>query len=245
MKIFFPVLFLLLVYACESSSLIQMSEEEIDEYVGERRDTAVVYDVEESLMYSREDESYHVTAYSLEDTLVYYVTEEMSENHSETVNYFLKDQLPVYIESSRFDYLDTTTRITERRMYLNGEVITIAFERSAGYDEDMETKKFEERVIETEDYEIGRPQRAMAQAGEFAMQFNDFLIINPDAYMVLKNKESGYSVALYIQEGDMLLDEIYEHPEDYKGKVIQVRHEFKTMNGIERMIYRGGIVKEE
>ena len=72
------------------------------------------------------------------------------------------------------------------------------------------------------------------------MKFGQFLIINPDSYLILENDKSGYNVAFYILEGDELLDELYANPDAYKGKTIKVNHEFMKMSGIERMIYRGG-----
>jgi hypothetical protein len=148
------------------------------------------------------------------------------------------------LEEFRYEYSPEKMELRERKIYLNGSEVIAAYERKGPTEEEVDSMKFEKAEIDLGDYDLKRPRRAIDQEAEFEMKFGEFLIINPDSYLILENDENGYGVALFIMEGDMLLDEMYEKPESYKGKTIEVFHEFMVMNGIERMIYRGGIVKE-
>ena len=85
---------------------------------------------------------------------------------------------------------------------------------------------------------------AIEQNGDFELKFGEFLTIEPQTYLILENKKSNYNIALYILEGDFLLDELYTYPEKYKGKTIFANHENINMGGVMRMVYRGGILIE-
>ncbi|MCB9225122.1 MAG: hypothetical protein R2780_01310 [Crocinitomicaceae bacterium] len=239
-----PFLFIVLLLSCKGKKGLDITEEEIDEYVASCLDTSKIYDILAGLRYSRNTETYQVTEYSKYDTAVLNNSQEITEYSTIMMNYFYKEGLPVYIEEFKYMYEPDNVEVIERKIYLDGYDIIKAYERRAEFETEIDGKEFEEVTLDIADYDLERPERAIHQEGEFELKFDDFLIINPESYLILENKESGYGVALFIIEGDMLLDELYSEPKNYQGKTIEVFHEFMMMNGIERMIYRGGIVKE-
>jgi hypothetical protein len=244
MSKFIPLLLIVILCGC-SSPPISMTEDEIDDYVVSCTSSDVVYDIGLGLRYSREDEAYQVNDYTLNDSIVLYNIEETTQYTATNINIFYKDDWPVYTEEFYWEFpQDGFYKVTERKIYLTGDDVLVAYERSADSDEEVEGMAFTEIDVEFEELDFERPKNAVAQEGDFEMKFGEFLIINPESYLVLDNDDSGYGVALYIMEGDMLLDQLYASPEEFKGKTIQVYHEFMNMSGIIRMIYRGGIVKE-
>lgn len=240
-----PIFFLAFLVSCGGKPSHDMTEQEIDQYIESCLDTAKIYEIAQGLRFSRDDETYQVTEYSQYDTVILYNVAEASQTDQVNINMFFKDDMPIYLEEYRYEFSGESTSIIERKVYFTGSDILKAYERSTENEGDIELEKFEESDnIGFSDYDFSRPKRAIDQEGEFEMKYGEFLIINPESYLILENDKSKYGVALYILEGDMLLDELFAKPEAYRGKTIFVHHEFLTMNGIERMIYRGGIVKE-
>lgn len=243
MRLFY-IFSLVLFVSCNSEPALDISKEEIDEYVEECLDTSLIYDIVVGPKYSREDESYQATQYSQYDTIVLYATEQYSQYSSNRLNVFYKDDLPVFVEEYISVFKENSTESIERKIYMNGRDIIFAEERKALNDYDLEQVKFTEVELDLTDYDLSKPANSVYQEDEFEMEFNEFLIINPESYLILKNPESGYSVALYILQGDDMLDELYAKPLEYKGKTVRFDYEMANMNGIERLIYKGVEIKE-
>lgn len=242
---FLPFIFILLL-ACKEETGLDVTEEDIDAYVADCLDSSKVYDIVPGLRYSRNDESYQVTEFSLEDTVILYNVIYESEDYRLAQNIYFMDELPVFLEEYRTEFKEDAASGLERKVYMNGEKVIAAYERAAEYEVDLDKAKFQESdTISMDDFDFDKPARAIAQDGEFELQFEDFLVINPESYLILENHESEWGAALFILQGDMLLDELYSNQEEYRNKTIYVQHEFQKMWGIERMIYRGGIVKEK
>lgn len=220
-----------------------MTEEEIDAYVESCLDPEKIYDINFGMRYSQNDLAYQVTEYRMNDTIVLHNINETSEFTQLNQNIFYKDDFPVFIEQYHWDFSGNELAYSEKKIYLTGDDVLKAYERTGNTDE--LNSKFEETTVAFESFDFQKPKDAVNQEGDFEMKFGDFLVINPESYLILENEKSGWGVALYILEGDMLLDQLFAYPENYKGKTIEIHHEFMNMNGIERMIYRGGILKEK
>ena len=160
------------------------------------------------------------------------------------INIFYKDELPVFIEHFSSEFNESSSSYSERKIYLNGRDVINAYERTAVSEFEIEEVEFKAVDVLLSEYDLDQPKDAVKQENDFEMKYGEFLIINPESYLVLENEKSEYGVALYIMDGDMLLDELFAKPNDYRGKTIFVHHEFLVMQGVERMIYKGGIVKE-
>jgi hypothetical protein len=239
------IAFLLLIalVSCKSEPALDITEEEIDTYVESRLDPSLIYDISQSPRFSREDESYQVNQYELYDTIVLLTSEENTTTNFDQINIFYKDKLPVFIEHFSAEFNENSSSYSERKIYLNGREVIKAYERTAVSEFEIEEVEFAAFDVALSDYDLDKPEKAVKQEGDFEMKYGEFLIINPESYLVLENEKSGYGVALYIMDGDMLLDELFAKPNDYRGKTIFVYHEFRVMEGVERMIYKGGIVK--
>lgn len=236
--------FVLVLLGCKSGPTHNMTENEIDAYISDCLDTSQIYEIAAGLRFSKDDASYQVTEYSLYDTVVLYNTIEENTTSQRLLNIFYKDDLPIYIEEFKYEFPKEYTKVTERKIYLTGSGILKAYEKSSEFEFEIDDQAFEEVSLSYSDYDFERPRDAISQQGDYEMRYGEFLIINPESYLILENEESGYGVALYILEGDELLDELFAKPIDYRGKAIFVHHEFRMMSGIERMIYRGGVVAE-
>ncbi|MEO9532821.1 MAG: hypothetical protein ABJG68_17505 [Crocinitomicaceae bacterium] len=237
--------FIVLLVSCNSKPSLDITPEQIDDYIADCLDTSKVYDINLGPQYSRDEESYKADEYSQYDTLKMISSEEYSEKFYTSMTIFFKDGLPVYISEYISAYNAEDGDLVERHIYLNGAEIIKASERTGATEYDLDVAPWKEVELTIDNYDFERPRRAVAQEGEFEMKYKEFLIINPESYLILKNDESKYGVALYILEGDDLLDELYAKPLIYQGKILKFDYEFLNMNGIERMIYRGGEVVEK
>ncbi|OIQ27866.1 MAG: hypothetical protein BM555_05955 [Crocinitomix sp. MedPE-SWsnd] len=239
----FPIILLLTLVSCNSGPVLDIDRAEIDEYVQSCLDPERIYDITQGARYSRDDETYQVNGYAHYDTLVLHSIQEASESSSITRNIFYKEDLPVYVEEYITEFGEDESNYTERKVYLNGRDVIEAEERSSVLDIELEVFKAVE--ISADEYDFDCPVNALLQEGDFEMKYGEFLILGPESYLILENSESKYGVALYITQGDELLDNLYARPLDYQGKTLYFDYEFREMNGIERMIYHGAEIIEE
>ena len=126
--------------------------------------------------------------------------------------------------------------------YFLGDGSQINYTNSSGFDTEGDAYKLSETPVKIE---LIKPFNAIQQQGDFEMKFGEFLVMGPQSYLILSNETSKYDVALYIQQGDFLLDELYTYPKKYKGKTVFANYEFINENGVTKMAYRGGMLIEK
>ena len=156
--------------------------------------------------------------------------------------YFDNDQL-IFIkeEGSRFE--DATEVYTEKLIYIHSGNIYKAFEKHQYTEDNMfDDTLFQSADIDLSSFDLEKPMRAIEQREEFSMYFDEFLLLDPQTYLIVENKDKTINAALYIIEGDSLLSEMYANPSEYEGKKLWVYHSFREMSGIERMIYHGAVL---
>ncbi len=219
---------------------IEISEADIDAYVAVKLDASQEYSVAQSLRFSKENETYEAVQYLQGDTLVLYLETEQLTGKSISRNTFYKDGVPVYID----EYFSINTVDSEpfiqRKIYMDGANVMSAFERKSFTEGELELAAYNPVEVDLEYYDFDRPKRAVNQLDEFALQFEEFLIIDPQTYLILGNEESGYEAALFVAEEHPLLTEMNTDPTAYKGKTMHVYHQFVLTNGIERMLFIDG-----
>jgi len=238
------ILILALFSACNSQPSLEISVEDIDIYVAEKLDESQIYDVTQSLRFSRNDETYEVVQYLQNDSVVLYLETLISNEENITRQVFFKEGFPIYVS----EYISKNTEITpfsQREVYLDGASVIEARERLADNESDLEYIEYQKIALEIDVYDFSRLENAILQKGEFEMKFGEFIVINPQSYLILENTESDYEVALFITEEHPVLDELFDHPEENKGRSIFVNHQFVSMSGIERMLFIDGFFKEE
>ena len=229
--------------ACSGSAEVELTEADVDEYVEQKLSSSEIYDIAVSMRFSKENEAYSVVEYGQNDTIVL-VNEEIELADKLVIrNTFYKNSQPVFIEEFDYPYFETENYF-ERKIYLNGTSVIQGYQRESFYEHELDQAKFDKITVSIDDYDFIRPIDAINQEGDYEMKYGEFLIIDPQRYLILGNDQSDYSVALFLMKGDLLIEELYNFPEKYKGKTIFIHHEFLDMNGIERMIYKGGIVSE-
>lgn len=229
---------------------LDVDVEDIDAYVYDVTDPNAEFEVVTGLRFSKEDsetgelEHYQVLGYFQNDTAKLVLEEIEYSDRTIGRNTFYMKGMPVYIEEYETSLNAVPKPFVERHIYLNGVDILKAEERKAEYEWELMDQTLTEVEVDIDDYDFDKPFDALNQEGDFEMKFGEFMTVDPQTYLILENEESGYNIALFIMEGDMLLDNLYENPDAFQGNTIFVYHEFMDMQGIERMIYRGGILIE-
>lgn len=255
MKLIVYLIMSLLFIACTDNSVTEETQEkvekiaftntQIDAYVAEKLDDSQEYDVAMSLRFSNSDDTYEVIQYVQNDTIILFVETEIMSDKSISRRTFFKNGLPVYVE----EYLSKNTTeeapFIQRKIYLNGNQIVESLERQSFSEEELEMLAYQNVEISLDEFDFDRPKRAVQQTDEFALQFEEFIIIEPQTYLVLGNEESGYDAALFVAEEHPLLTEINENQEKYRGKTLHVYHQFVLTNGIERMLFVDAELMEE
>ena len=248
MKLLIPFLGSILLVSCSGNGELKsldIDEKSIDQYVEEKLDTSQTYDILTGMRFSKgENYAYSAVRFSQNDTAILYT--ELIEDSTGTIyrNLFYKDKLPVYVEEDIIVSDGITTTYKQRKIYLNGAIILKAYERSASDKDTLAEKEFTEITMTMNQFDFERAEKSVTQLGDYEMSFGEFLILDLMSYLVLQNKESGYSVALYLIEGDDLINTLYANPDAYQGKVIRCYHQFMYISGIQQMVYTGGEIIE-
>jgi hypothetical protein len=241
-------IFFLFLVSCsvngEKQSL-DIDEAGIDAYIAAKTDSSQIYDITRGMRFSRaNDYAYSAVRFSQHDTAVLY-TELIEETHGITYrNLFFKEGLPVFIEETATHAQNGIVVCTQRKVYLNGAIILTALERTAPSEEELELVPFNEITMTRGQFDFERAEESISQTGDYEMKFGEFLILDQISYLVLENDESGFSVALFLMQGDELINQLYENQAAYQGKTIEIYHEFMFVNGMQQMVYMGGALAE-
>jgi hypothetical protein len=222
---------------------LEINEESIDRYVEEKLDTSQNYEILTGLRFSKDENTYAAVQFSQNDTAIL-CTEEITTADGGTIyrNIFFKDDLPVYIEEYETIMGDEFMIYRQRRVYFNGAIVLKAYEKTASSEEELVQVPFKETTMTMNMFDFNRAKQSVRQQGDYEMKFGEFLVFDLQAYLILENEESGYSVAIYILKGDGLVDALYTDPEAYQGKTIHVYHEFMNIGGLDQMVYTGGFI---
>lgn len=233
------------VFGCKNSTkeetLSLTTEELIDEKVTAILDTSKIYEIAFSMRFSKENESYQTVNYSINDTLYLIIEDIIKGNIELEREIYFENGEPIFIIEYGVEYVfDDSVKYFTNKIYFHEGKIHKGYENISFIENEFnENITFEEKEFNISDFDFKKGDRAVKQEGEFEMKFDQFLIIEPQSYLILDNKESGYSVALFIMEADDFLNELFENQDLYKGRTIYPKFEFITMNKINRMVYRG------
>lgn len=260
LQLYFQITILsFILLGCESNSKkIEIEhktvskEQPIDDIANQINNNIDLYNKIESLRFSKETEQYEAIKYLQNDTTLLVSEIFSTPNSNYTRNFYYDKNKLVLITEVGF-VLSQTDEYTqyEHNIYYYSDGSSAGFKTNFNVEEgkeiydDMGNQIFNKLPLDLTSIVIdkNRFNQAFNQEGPFEMKFGEFLIIEPQSYLILENELSDYDVALYIIEGDSLLDDMYVNPEKYKGKTVRVKHETQTMNGVERLIYKGGELK--
>jgi len=237
------------LFSCSGNSekiSLDLTPEEIDAYVANKLDSSQIYDITRGMRFSKADTyAYSSVRFSQNDTAILYTETEEEITGITYRNLYFKEGLPVFVEE-HITKTDASGTITiERKVYLNGAIILKALERSAPSEEELEAQPFKEITMTVGQFDFERAENSINQTDDYEMKFGEFLVVYPATYLILDNYESGFSVALYLSQGDELINELYANPDAYQGRAIGLYYEFVFMNGMEQMVYAGGILSEK
>lgn len=221
-----------------------LTESDIDAYIAEKLDTGQIYDITQSLRFSRENEAYTVVIYSQNDTSILINEEIESEGLLIRRNTYYMQGEPVFIEEFGFP-VSTDSALFVKKIYIHNNEIIQAYKKETMNEWELEETPFQKSADDLSRFDFQRPIDAVEQQGAYEMLFGEFLDIDPARYLILENPASKFNVALFVAESDFLLEDMHARPENYESKTIFVHHEFVNMGGIVRMVWLGGIVKED
>ena len=230
----------LLVLGCSKP----MTIEEVDDYVLDKMQPDQVYDISVSPNYSRDQELLQVVVYEQNDSLIMVSEEKTTSNYYRYRSIFFKDNMPIYCDEYYEDMADVDEPYRERKIYFHNNEFNKGFERSAGWATGLDDVEYAEATFDLEDFNFdGYYKRAINQEEEFDMKFGEFMEMPEQTYLILENTESGWNTAFMIINSDPFLDNLYTQPDLYEGKSISVYPLFREIDGITRMIYAGGELK--
>jgi len=241
-SLFILIIIALGTTACNFNAESKTTVGNIDNLVQSIIDTSQVYDIIQSPKYTRTNEQYEVTEYSQNDTTRLHVESFVSESKEYTRQLYYDNTKLIFSSESGYDLTDTSQQEYIVNTYFLGDGSQINYMNTESFDVESENYKLTEAPMKIE---LIKPFNAIKQQGDFEMKFGEFLVMGPQSYLILSNEKSKYDIALYVQQGDFLLDELYNNPEKYKGKTIFSNHEFISENGVIKMAYRGGMLIEK
>ncbi|MCH2234793.1 MAG: hypothetical protein MK078_11140 [Crocinitomicaceae bacterium] len=233
----FPLFF----FACSKP----MTEEEVDDYVLDKMQPDQVYDISVSPTYSRNDEILQVVLYEQNDSVVMVSEEKTTAEYYRYRSIFFKNNEPIYCDEYFEDMADIEEPYRERKIYIHNQEVNSGYERLAGWATGLDDVEYAKAEFELEDFDFdGYYKRAINQEEEFDMKFGEFMEMPEQTYLILENDESGWNTAFMIINSDPFLDNLYTQPDLYEGKSISVYPLFREIDGITRMIYAGGELKD-
>ena len=208
---------------------------DIDAYVADKLDDSQIYDVSQSLRFSRDNETYEVVQYMQNDTVVLFLETHITQEEQIIRQFFYRGGILVFVDESIGSNV-AEIPFTQRQTYFEGDKIVKSQQRSTEYEMDLKNLEFEKTEVALSDFDFQKPVNAMDQKGEFEMTFEEFIVVD-QTYLILENPESEFDVALFVNSAHPLLDKLFAVPADYVGKTIFVTHQFISMNGVERMLF--------
>jgi hypothetical protein len=235
-------MFTFIITACNFNNENITTVVKIDNLTKAIIDTSQVYEIVQSPKYSRTNEQYDVIDYSQNDTTKLQVETFVSEQKEYSRQLYYDNTKLVYASEMGYHLTDTSETPYIINTYFLGDGSQINYTNSTDFSMESDAYKLSEIPVKIE---LIKPFNAVRQQGDFEMKFGEFLVMGPQSYLILSNETSKYDIALYIQKGDFLLDELYTNPEKYKGKTIFSNHEFISENGVTKMAYRGGMLIEK
>ena len=192
------------------------------------------------------DETYTAKMYGMNQVTQWVREEQISNESILGRDYYYSDGQLIFIKEEGSKFSDAKEEYTERLLYFNNNEVYKAFEKHQFTEDNMFSDTLFEKIeLDLSTYDLEKPFRALQQKGEFTMYFDEFYIIEPQSYLIIENKDKSINAALYIIEGDSLLNVLFENPVENEGKKIWVYHSFREMNGVERMIYEGAVLLED
>ena len=235
----FIVSSLLIITSCNDKKETKSTVIKIDNAILTIVDSNQVYDISQSPNFSRENEQYSVVQYAQNDSIKLAVETYNTQNKEYTRQLYYQNNKLIYASEIGYNFTDTSETEYIHNTYFLGDGSQINYVNLSGTETETDNYKLTEQQMTVE---LDKASNAIKQLGDFEMKFGEFLVAGPQSYLILSNVESKYDIALYIQKGDFLLDELYTNPEKYKGKTIFANHEFITENGVSKMAYRGGML---
>lgn len=222
-------------------SLQTAIEEKVLQIIQEKDSLIVI----PSLRYSKgASETYTVQSYNSTNEVKLIIEESFSNDKIAQRAFYLDNGYPIFIKESTSIFEDSTEVYTERKIYLNQSELYKVYEKHSFAEVFMfDDTTFHEGSVNIAEYNYQNAINALQQSGKFALHFDDFLLIDPQSYLILETADSTMNVALFIKQGDSILNVLFENPDKYKGTALKVKHYFEEMNGIERMIYNGAFIE--
>ncbi|MFK8046417.1 MAG: hypothetical protein AB8B72_13055 [Crocinitomicaceae bacterium] len=193
-----------------------------------------------------EDETYTAKMYGKNQETKLIREEQISNTVIVGRDYYYNNSELIFLKEEGSVFENAVEVYTEKLFYFQEGELYKAYSKNQFTEDNM----FDDSLFEVTNFDVNqidfeKPARALQQKGEFEMFFDQFLLIDPQSYLIVENSDKTINAALYIIEGDSVLNRLYENPDTFKGAKLWVYHSFREMNGIERMIYEGAVFQSQ
>lgn len=201
-----------------------------------------------SLEYSLgENEKYAIVQLNENNQIQKLVEEDFTNDYNRQREIYFENNEIIFIKEMYSELINQVESYSESLVFIKDEVVYKAYVKKE-YNElplFSEMDNFEIADFDINEIDFDKIKRALLQRGEFEMRFDQFLSIEPQTYLIVENADKTINVALFIKEGDEVLNKLFENQKDLKGRKLSVNHYFEEMNGVTRMIYNGAVFIED
>lgn len=215
-----------------------LDESSINGYADSIRLHLSEFEKRESLIFRKEEYSFHVTRYSSNGDPVLYV--EHSDGEAGTVEkyyYVDRQQLLLLIEDVFNSY--ESPRYRSRREYYRNDVLFHAEAKSADDKPAFNTARHEKVEVRNRDAGgiLEHLENAIQNKGEFDLTFEGITEYPRARYIVLSKKElKSYRAVIRVEKEDEFIHELVTNADKYKGSSLNFNWEIHDGEAI----YKGG-----
>lgn len=178
-------------------------------------------DKQQSLIYSRDDNSFFVTRYSSHGNPLLYIKKSRNNEYDsiEERYYIHNNNLVLYLKNSRG--LTSEETITERDFFRNNVLFHSEIQRSGVEDSTSDTTIEKQKREKAADLQL--LDQALSQTGRFNLVFEGIADYPQARYLILSRDElNAYRAAILLENEDELAKELVSNPEKYKGRKLDL-----------------------
>ena len=199
----------LLLFSCGETAVDDTNVDPVNELRSDSIRAAVIEQVEEinqndsllvisSLEFSvQEDITYSVKQYIANNVVKMMKIKDYSNDFLKETDIYYHNDYPIFISEYSSTLTENAEVYNEKMVFVHNKSVYNAYEKSVF----SEVSVFDDTLFQEVDFQLSsidfqKPIRALQQKGEFAMHFDEFLVIEPQSYLIVENEDSSINAAL-------------------------------------------------
>lgn len=213
-----------------SGASAHLDETSINEYADSIQLHLSEYEKRESLVFNKEDYSFHITRYSANGKPVLYIEQGDGDIGSVKKYYYVDGQELLLLKNDVFNSFQSP-RYSSTREYFRNNVHFYADSKSADNDAAFKAGKYE-KIDEAPNKDakevLNFLEDALKLEGEFDLKFEGITEYPKARYIILsRNELKSYRAVIRVETEDDFIQELVSNTEKYKGASLNVRFEVK------------------